>query len=68
MSIFGTPDALISEYKRLLASKLLGRAGIDMEAETLVVELLKVRFGEASMVECQVIVRSRRRAFRKRHF
>mmetsp|Transcript_29838 Transcript_29838/g.69392 ORF Transcript_29838/g.69392 Transcript_29838/m.69392 type:complete len:997 (-) Transcript_29838:108-3098(-) len=56
VGIYGSKEMFIKEYKDMLADRLLGMAsyGTDKEAQNL--ELLKTRFGEASLTDCDVML------------
>lgn len=57
VGIYGSREVFVQEYRALLAERLLTRAdyGADREIETL--ELLKLRFGEAPLHVCEVMLK-----------
>ncbi|KDD71442.1 hypothetical protein H632_c5013p0, partial [Helicosporidium sp. ATCC 50920] len=57
VSIFGSPDALIKEYARSLAARLVQRRGFDTEAEERTLEMLRARFGDARLAAAMVVLR-----------
>lgn len=57
VSIYGSTDLFIAEYRNLLAEKMLDNASYATDAELVNVELMKIRFGEDSLHHCEVILR-----------
>eukprot|EP00826_Nyctotherus_ovalis_P005644 TRINITY_DN11284_c0_g1_i15.p1 TRINITY_DN11284_c0_g1~~TRINITY_DN11284_c0_g1_i15.p1 ORF type:complete len:554 (+),score=173.51 TRINITY_DN11284_c0_g1_i15:73-1734(+) len=57
VNIYGTPEALLKEYKAMLAERLLSGADSSFESELRNLELLKLRFGEVSLHHCDVMLR-----------
>ncbi|KAL8860580.1 MAG: hypothetical protein Q9178_002933 [Gyalolechia marmorata] len=56
ISLFETKDIFVKEFQKVLAERLLKQAQV-FEKETRVLELLKLRFGEASLQACEVMLR-----------
>nr|XP_060613214.1 anaphase-promoting complex subunit 2 [Anolis sagrei ordinatus] len=56
VSIYGSKD-LINEYRNLLADRLLHQFSYSTEREIRNVELMKLRFGEAQMHYCEVMLK-----------
>ena len=58
VGVYGSKELFVNEYRSLLAEKLLSR-GIDYDTsnELHAMELLKLRFGETSMHNCDVMLR-----------
>ncbi|KAL8763509.1 MAG: hypothetical protein Q9184_000721 [Pyrenodesmia sp. 2 TL-2023] len=56
ISLFETKDIFIKEFQQVLGERLL-MEGKDHEKEIRVLELLKARFGEASLQACEVMLR-----------
>lgn len=56
ISLFETKDFFIKEFQQVLGERLL-MEGRDYEKEIRVLELLKARFGEASLQACEVMLR-----------
>nr|XP_056716683.1 anaphase-promoting complex subunit 2 [Euleptes europaea] len=57
VSIYGSKDLFINEYRTLLADRLLHQFNYSSEREIRNVELLKLRFGEAQMHYCEVMLK-----------
>ncbi|XP_060537685.1 LOW QUALITY PROTEIN: anaphase-promoting complex subunit 2-like, partial [Pantherophis guttatus] len=57
VSIYGSKDLFINEYRTLLADRLLHNAITVPRGEIRNVELLKLRFGEAQMHYCEVMLK-----------
>ena len=66
VEVYGTKDRFVEEYKALLARRILGgddagapsvlaRANVAREVRT--VELLKLRFGEELLQDCEIIIK-----------
>eukprot|EP00899_Mesostigma_viride_P018981 jgi/Mesvir1/27084/Mv20772-RA.1 len=58
VGIYGNRELLVAEYRQMLAERLLSRCGsYDTDREVRTVELLKLRFGEASLAGAEVILK-----------
>nr|XP_034958292.1 anaphase-promoting complex subunit 2 isoform X2 [Zootoca vivipara] len=57
VSIYGSKDLFINEYRTLLADRLLHQSNYSAEREIRNVELLKLRFGETQMLYCEVMLK-----------
>lgn len=57
VGIYGSNDMFIEEYRKILADKLLGKIEYDCMCEIRTVELLKIRFGETALHNCEVMLR-----------
>ncbi|SCZ98465.1 BZ3500_MvSof-1268-A1-R1_Chr7-1g09159 [Microbotryum saponariae] len=57
VSIYDTKDVFVKELQVLLAQRLLAVKDYAFEKEIKNVEVLKVRFGEASLQGCEVMIR-----------
>lgn len=57
VSIYGSTDLFIAEYRNLLAEKMLENTSYATDTELVNVELMKIRFGEDSLHHCEVILR-----------
>lgn len=55
MNIYGSKEIFVEEYASLLAERLLNGTS-DTQKEILYMELLKVRFGEVAMNNCEVML------------
>ena len=56
ISLFESKDIFIKEFQNILGERLL-RKEYEFEREVRVLELLKVRFGEAAIQSCEVMLR-----------
>ncbi|KAI4128996.1 MAG: hypothetical protein LQ338_002463 [Usnochroma carphineum] len=56
ISLFESKDIFVKEFQQVLGERLL-KEGQDFEKEIRVLELLKARFGEASLQACEVMLR-----------
>lgn len=57
VSVYGSKELFINEYRTLLADRLLSQFSCDMEKEIRYVELLKLRFGDALLHFCEVVLK-----------
>ena len=57
VQIYGSNELFVTEYRFILADKLLKRDDFDTDKEVRTLELLKLRFGESSMHACEVMVK-----------
>lgn len=57
VGVFGGREKFLTEFKSLLAEKLLLLSNFEAERETQSVELMKIKFGEDDLVDCQVMLR-----------
>ena len=58
ISIYGSKELFVSEYRVMLAGKLLKLESYDTSREVSTLELLKLRFGDAAMHQCEIMVRN----------
>lgn len=56
ISLFETRDVFVKEFQNILGERLL-QVKKDFDAETRLLELLKIRFGEGSLQSCEVMLR-----------
>lgn len=56
VGIIGSKDQLVSEYRVMLAEKLLNKSDYDIDSEIRTLELLKIHFGESSMHKCEIML------------
>lgn len=56
VSIIGSKDQLVNEYRVMLAEKLLNKTDYDIDSEIRTLELLKIHFGETSMQKCEIML------------
>jgi anaphase-promoting complex subunit 2 len=57
VGIYGSKDLFVNEYRIMLADKLLGNLEYDTDKEVHNLELLKLRFGESTLRQCEVMVK-----------
>jgi anaphase-promoting complex subunit 2 len=57
VGIFGSRELCMSEYRALLAERLLARGGYDTERDVRTLELLKLRFGEGALHAAEVMLK-----------
>ncbi|KAI8915286.1 hypothetical protein DFJ77DRAFT_462007 [Powellomyces hirtus] len=56
ISVFENKEVFVNEFHKILLESLLHKTGYDTEQETMELELLKIRFGEASFHQCEVML------------
>ncbi|KAL6714563.1 hypothetical protein ACLMJK_007988 [Lecanora helva] len=56
ISLFESKDIIVREFQKILGERLLQKEH-DFEREIRVLELLKLRFGEAALQSCEVMLR-----------
>ncbi len=57
VGIYGSKELFVNEYRMMLADKLLANLEYDTDREVHNLELLKLRFGEMSMRQCEVMIK-----------
>ncbi|KAI0953198.1 hypothetical protein AcW1_007481 [Taiwanofungus camphoratus] len=57
VSIYDSKDLFVKELQVLLAQRLLATTGGNFERERRNIEILKIRFGEAALQVCEVMLR-----------
>ena len=57
VNIYGSKELFIDEYRTLLADRILTQKDIDMDKEIRNLELLKLRFGENQLHQCEVMLK-----------
>ncbi|CAH8606213.1 unnamed protein product [Heterobilharzia americana] len=57
VSIYGSKKAFLVEYKQLLSQRLLKQRSFHTSLEIRNLELLKLRFGEQNLHECEVMIK-----------
>jgi anaphase-promoting complex subunit 2 len=57
ITIYGSKELFVTEYQALLAERLLALPDYNMDAERKHLELLKLRFGEEQMQQCEVMLK-----------
>ncbi|KAL6069171.1 Anaphase-promoting complex subunit 2 [Balamuthia mandrillaris] len=56
LEIYGSKEMFVAEYKNMLADRLLAVVDYDTDQEIRTLELLKLRFGDVALHECQIMV------------
>lgn len=57
VNIYGSQDAFIKVYKAMLDERLLQNPQVSYETELRNLELMKLRFGEQNLHQCEVMLR-----------
>lgn len=57
VSIYGSKELFVNEYRIMLADKLLANLDFNTDKEVHTLELLKLRFGELSMRNCEIMIK-----------
>ncbi|KAL4426176.1 hypothetical protein ABPG77_007458 [Micractinium sp. CCAP 211/92] len=57
VGIYGSKELFISEYRSMLADRLLAKSDYDCDRELRTLELLKVRFGEGNLHNAEVMLK-----------
>ena len=57
VSIYGSKELFVDEYRIMLADKLLSNLDFNTDREVHTLELLKLRFGEPSMRQCEIMIK-----------
>jgi len=57
ISIYGSKELFVNEYRLMLADKLLNNVEYNTDKEVQNLELLKLRFVEASLHQCEIMVK-----------
>jgi len=57
VSIYGSKDLFVNEFRLMLADKLLTNLTFDTDQEVHTLELLKLRFGDLSMRNCEIMIK-----------
>ncbi|KAF5286723.1 hypothetical protein FQR65_LT12456 [Abscondita terminalis] len=57
VSVYGSKELFINEYRTLLADRLLSQFSCDTEKEIRYLELLKLRFGDSQLHYCEVMLK-----------
>jgi anaphase-promoting complex subunit 2 len=65
VSIYGSKDLFVNEFRLMLADKLLSNVTFDTDQEVHTLELLKLRFGDTSMRSCEIMIKGERFLFRE---
>ncbi|KAJ0401858.1 hypothetical protein P43SY_007792 [Pythium insidiosum] len=57
VNIYGSRELFVNEYRLMLADKLLQNTAYDTDRDVQTLELLKLRFGEESLQQAEIMVR-----------
>ena len=57
VSIYGSKELFVNEYRLMLADKLLANLEFNTDKEVHTLELLKLRFSELSMRNCEIMIK-----------
>ena len=57
VNIYGSKELFVNEYRSLLSNRLLSQFSYETEKEIRNLELLKLRFGEAPLHQCEVMLK-----------
>lgn len=57
VNIYGSEELFVKEYRSLLSDRLLELSDYNIDKETRYLELLKLRFGEDPMSQCEVMLK-----------
>ncbi|KAL3822906.1 hypothetical protein ACHAXA_010689 [Cyclostephanos tholiformis] len=57
VGIYGSKDLFVNEYRNMLADKLLDNLEFNTDKDVHNLELLKLRFGESTLRQCEVMVK-----------
>jgi anaphase-promoting complex subunit 2 len=67
INIYGSQDQFLQEYRNMLGERLLNSKEFDLNKEYKNVELLKSRFGDMSMLYCDVMLKDIKESERSLH-
>ncbi|KAA6417838.1 MAG: anaphase-promoting complex subunit 2-like [Trebouxia sp. A1-2] len=57
VGIYGSKELFITEYRAMLSDKLLSKTDYNCDREIRTLELLKLRFGDANLHNCEVMLK-----------
>ena len=57
VNIYGSKELFVNEYKTLLADRILSNFVFEISREVRYLELLKLRFGESQLHNCEVMLK-----------
>lgn len=57
VTIYGSSEQIVNEYKGLLADKLVGNFDLDIDREARILQLLTERFGKEAMHDCSIMLK-----------
>ena len=56
VNVFGSPEKFMEQYKRMLIERKITDNNFDLEQESKNLELLKLKFGENLLTNCEIII------------
>jgi anaphase-promoting complex subunit 2 len=57
VAIYGSSDQIVSEYRAVLADRLMSSFDVDLDREERILELLQQRFGLEAMHDCVIMIK-----------
>ena len=57
VNIYGSKELFVNEYRSLLSNRLLAQRSYDTDKEIRYLELLKLRFGDVPLHQCEVMLK-----------
>ncbi|MCQ2817290.1 MAG: hypothetical protein MJ252_08505 [archaeon] len=57
VNIFGSPETFMEQYKRMLSERMINNNKFSLENEIKNLELLKHKFGEATLQHCDIVIK-----------
>jgi len=57
INLYGNRESFVSEYRNMLADRLLSLRDYETTAEIRLIELLKLRFGEQTLQNCEIMLK-----------
>lgn len=57
VNIYGSSELFVSEYRNMLADRLLSILDYETEKEIHILELFKLRFGESNLHNCEIMIK-----------
>lgn len=57
IQIYGNKEIFVNEYRSILADILLSKKDYETENESRILELLKIRFGEKNLQNCEIMIK-----------
>ncbi|GMH35992.1 hypothetical protein BSKO_03860 [Bryopsis sp. KO-2023] len=67
VGVYGSNEMFIEEYRKILGDRLMGKTDYECTREVRTLELLKIRFGEAALHNCEVMLRDMSESKRLQH-
>lgn len=57
VAIYGSSEQIVSEYRAMLADKLVSSLDVDLDRESRILDLLRQRFGVDAMHDCTIMLK-----------